>query len=125
MAKILVIDDDPVMLRVITLTLEATGHAVLTYQKARRGLDHVGREHPDLLITDIFMPEVDGLEIVRRAHALQPEMPILAMSGGSSLDQADYLEVAQTFGASSILAKPFRPAELVEMVSQLLEQAKA
>jgi DNA-binding NtrC family response regulator len=123
MAKILVIDDDALMLELISQVLGAAGHTVVTHQRARRGVQQIGPEQPDLLITDIFMPEVDGLEIVKRAHEARPDMPIIAISGGSTLDQSDYLPVAEAFGAASIIQKPFRPAELVALVSRLLAEA--
>jgi CheY-like chemotaxis protein len=75
------------------------------------------------LITDIVMPEMDGVETLRAARQLDPDLPILAISGGGSFDPKDYLGIAQAFGATAVLPKPFRPAELVEMVSRLLANA--
>lgn len=120
MAHILVIDDDPVLRRVITLALEAAGHSVLRCENGRKAIDFLAHDHTDLLITDIIMPEVDGVETVRAARRLDPQLPILAISGGGSFDPGDYLGIAQTFGATATLPKPFRPAELVELVAKLL-----
>ena len=74
---------------------------------------------PDLLITDIFMPEMEGLETIRQARALQPGLPIIAMSG-FSFEERDYLGVAEKFGALASLRKPFRPTELLDLVNRLL-----
>lgn len=120
MAYILVIDDDPVLRRVITLALERAGHSVLPCENGRKAIEYIEHEHADLLITDIIMPEMDGVETVRAARRLRPDLPILAMSGGGSFGPADYLGIAQTFGATAILAKPFSPPDLVELVAKLL-----
>ena len=84
MAKIVVIDDEPGILRIACLALEAAGHAVVAYPDGRGGIEHIKREPPDLLITDIFMPEMEGLETIRLARGLRSEMPIIAMSGGAA-----------------------------------------
>jgi CheY-like chemotaxis protein len=109
-----------VLRRVITLALEAAGHSVLRCENGKKAIDFLAHEHADLLITDIIMPEMDGVETVRAALQLQPELPILAISGGGSFDPADYLGMAQAFGATAVLPKPFRPADLVAMVAKLL-----
>lgn len=120
MAHILVVDDDPVLRRVITLALEKAGHSVLRCENGRKAIDFLAHDHADLLITDIIMPEMDGVETVRAARQLAPELPILAISGGGSFDPDDYLGIARIFGANAVLPKPIRPAELVEMVGLLL-----
>ncbi len=122
MAHILVIDDDPVLRRVIMLVLEGAGHTVLRCENGRKAIDFLAHSHTDLLITDIIMPEMDGVETVRAARRLQPQLPILAISGGGSFDPGDYLGLAQAFGATAVLPKPFRPAQLVEVVASLLAE---
>jgi len=120
MAHILVIDDDAVLRRVITLALEGAGHSVLRCENGRKAIDFLEHDHADLLITDMLMPEMDGIETVRAARKLQPDLPILAISGGGSFDPADYLGMAQAFGATAILSKPLHPAEFLEVVGKLL-----
>jgi CheY-like chemotaxis protein len=122
MAKILVIDDEPGILRLAGLALEAAGHAVVAYADGRGAIEHIEREPPDLLITDIFMPAMEGLETIRQARDLRPEMPIIAITGVVFEDGGDYLEVAEKFGAVATLRKPFLPTELVELVSRLLAE---
>ena len=119
MANIVVIDDEPAMLRVICRTLEAAGHAVVPCPDGRRAIDHFKTQTPDLLLTDIFMPEMEGLETIQKAHRLRPEMPIIAMSG-FSFDGGDYLRIAERFGAIATLRKPFRRSELLALVSRVL-----
>jgi CheY-like chemotaxis protein len=120
MAHILVIDDDPVLRRVITLALEAAGHTVLRCENGKKAVDFLEHEHADLLITDMIMPEMDGVETVRAAKQIRPDLPILAMSGGGSFDPADYLGIARAFGATDVLPKPFHPADLIARVAKLL-----
>jgi CheY-like chemotaxis protein len=120
MAHILVIDDDAVLRRVITLALERAGHTVLLCENGRKAIDYLARAHADLLITDIVMPEMDGVETVRAARRLRPLLPILAISGGGSFDPQDYLGIAQAFGAGAVLPKPFRPADLLDKVMEML-----
>jgi CheY-like chemotaxis protein len=119
MARIIVIDDEPGVLRVACLVLEAAGHTVAAYPDGRGGIAHIEREPPDLLITDLFMPEMEGLETIRLARELQAEMPIIAISG-VDFAGGDYLEIAEKFGALATLKKPFRPADLVDLVARLL-----
>ena len=119
MAKILVIDDDPAMRRVTSRALEAAGHVVSVHANGIGAVRDIEQDPPDLLITDIFMPEMEGLETIREARARQPALPIIAMSG-FTLDERDYLGIAEKFGAISSLRKPFRPAELIDLVNRLL-----
>ena len=120
MAHILVVDDDPVLRRLVTLALERAGHTVLACENGRQAIQYLGQGHTDLLITDIIMPEMDGVETVRAARRLRPDLPILAMSGGGSFEPGDYLKIAQTFGATAILPKPFHPPALAELVAKLV-----
>jgi CheY-like chemotaxis protein len=123
MAHIIVIDDDPVMRQVIRLVLEAAGHSVLRCENGRKAVEIVTHGHADLLITDLLMPEMDGLETVRAVRQVRPVLPILAISGGRRGDPDDYLGIARVFGATETLPKPFRPDDLLALVKQLLDPA--
>jgi CheY-like chemotaxis protein len=121
MAHILVVDDDPTLRRAIALTLEKAGHSVLRYENGRKAVDYLEHGDADLLITDVLMPEMDGLETVRAARRLQPQLPILAISGGLP-EPTDYLGITSVFGATAVLQKPFSSAELITMVENLLSR---
>ena len=120
MAKIVVIDDDPATRRLVSTILRRDGHAVATCENGKQGIDRIRHEAPDLLITDIFMPEMEGLETVKIARALHPAMPILAISGGGSRGDMQYVGFAGRFGATASLEKPFRPHALRARVAELL-----
>ena len=78
--------------------LEAAGHVVAVYANGRGAVLDIEKDPPDLLITDIFMPEMEGLETIREARTRRPSLPIIAMSG-FTFDERDYLGIAERFGA--------------------------
>jgi DNA-binding response OmpR family regulator len=116
MAKILIIDDDPQICRLISRILSAEGHHVTVTEDGNRGLRHFRAERPALVISDILMPEKEGIETILEIRREAPEIPILAISGDSGV----FLDVATKLGANGALPKPFRSADLVEMVNRLL-----
>ncbi|CCE00407.1 response regulator [Bradyrhizobium sp. STM 3809] len=127
MANILVVDDDPVMRLTIQRVLEHAGHVVATAAEGGEALARVERERFDLVILDIFMPGMDGLEAMRMILRRAPDIPILMTSGrphsSISIPEPDYLTMATKLGAVSALPKPFKPAALVTMVSDCLASA--
>ena len=118
MATILVIDDDD-PLRMLTQTaLEGTGHRVLTAESGPHGLRLLQHQEVDLVLIDIFMPSMNGLEVIQFLHTTRPACKIIAMSGGSW--EWDYLDAAKDLGANDTLKKPFTVQELLDAVfSQL------
>jgi CheY-like chemotaxis protein len=122
MAKVLVSDDEPGIRSIMCRVLEAAGHDVVAFADGRGAIEHARQEPADLLITDIFMPDVEGLETIREIRRLRPDMPIIAISG-VDVDGGDYLGVARKFGAVATLRKPFWPADLLELVSRVLSPA--
>jgi CheY-like chemotaxis protein len=122
MATILVIDDETGMRKIMERTLRSAGHTVLQAKDGRDGLALLAGASPDLVITDILMPEMEGLETVQQIRKTRPDIKILAISGDFGPGAVDYLGYAQAFGAAAILHKPFRLAELLEVVDQLLSR---
>jgi len=121
MAHILAIDDDSAICATVCLILERAGHHVVTAQDGRGGLKLLEADRFDLLLIDIFMPEMDGLETIRMVRRSRPELPIIVMSG--SVERAkmpDYLSFATKLGAIESLRKPFKPAILVDTVDRCL-----
>lgn len=121
MALVLVIDDNAGLRTVVRAALEAAGHEVAEAPDGRLGLELLALHRPVLMITDILMPTKEGLETIREARAAWPELAIIGMSGGGSLESMDLLNIALQFGADKVLEKPFRPAELRAAVAGLLQ----
>lgn len=120
MPKILVIDDDTLLRGAVRIVLEAAGYEVIEADDGEAGL-RLHQEHsPDLVLVDIFMPERDGLEVIRDLRARHPRAKIVAMSGGGRSGTLDVLEAAAAFGAQRTLSKPFPPSELLTVLRELL-----
>jgi DNA-binding response OmpR family regulator len=120
MIRILLVDDDDMSRGAVHKMLERSGYAVTSTGDGSEALDHYRREAPDLVITDLIMPDVDGLEIIQELRRGDPEVRILAISGGGRVDAEEYLSVARKFGAAEILSKPFTGQELKEAVEAAL-----
>ncbi len=123
MGKILVIDDEPYILLMIKKMLEQNGHSVDLASNGKEGLELLENNLFDILITDIVMPEKEGLETILEVRQKYPGLKIIAISGGGRLDSNEYLEPARHFGAKKIIKKPFQKSELLSAVNDLLENA--
>lgn len=121
MSKILVIDDESQVRRAICLMLSRAGFVAIEAADGAEGLRLAQSENPDAVITDILMPNKEGIETVRDLRRAKPGLPILVISGhaGSAL----YMEMARLLGAHAALAKPFRAADLLAAVRRLLPPA--
>jgi CheY-like chemotaxis protein len=126
-ASILVIDDDSAVSATIKLLLDRAGHDVVVANDGRNGLKVFESGQFDLLIVDIFMPGMDGLETIRLVHRQRPEVPILVISGNAfptdSKPIPDFLHMATRLGAITSLRKPFKPLDLLTAVAGCLETA--
>jgi CheY-like chemotaxis protein len=118
MARILVIEDDADVQALMCDVLSESGHLVFLANDGREGLSRYRDHHPDLVITDIFMPDRNGLEVILE---LAPnDVKIIATSGGGDIDQSDHLDDAIHFGARRTLAKPFTVDAVIEAVNTTL-----
>jgi CheY-like chemotaxis protein len=120
---ILVIDDDDVWRGIVARTLEAAGYEVLLAADGKAGLAICEQRRPDLVITDVFMPEGDGLEVLGALKTAEHRPKVLAMSGSNAGGRVDFLNVASRLGADRALRKPFEPAALRQAVQDLLAAA--
>lgn len=123
MSVILVVDDDPQVLEVVGEMLRLEGYAVATAADGREAVAKFHATTFDLVITDLIMPEKEGLETIAEMKALRHGVPVIAMSGGGRIGPTDYLETARYIGATATLAKPFARSELVSLVGSLLSKA--
>jgi CheY-like chemotaxis protein len=120
MAKILLIDDDDQLRTMLRLTLIHFGHTVIEACDGRQGLKLFPHANPDLVITDIVMPEQEGLGVLMELREKQPPVKIIAMSGGGRVNAKDYLRIAKQLGAARVLSKPFPNEELITAINELL-----
>lgn len=126
MAKVLIVEDDTAMRQMIVRALTDAGHQSLEAKDGRDGVRKFRAEAPDLIITDIIMPEQEGIQTIREIRATDTgaKIGIIAISGGGATggDGSLYLAIAEELGADAVLQKPFRLAELVAMVDKLLKR---
>ena len=119
MRRILVIDDDQAVRGAITIVLEADGFEVLTAEDGWAGLELAKSGEFDLVIVDLFMPRLGGLDTIRQLRERQPSLPIIAMSGSTprrATDPSDLLESAAQIGDIIRMPKPFRANDLLAAV---------
>jgi len=119
MAKILLIDDDDQVRMLFQVTLEGAGYRVLIAENGKHGLRLLEHQEVDLMLVDILMPDMDGLELIPLLRKTRPASKIIAMSGGSGV--WDYLDTAKHLGANDTLRKPLGPQELLDAVSSQLQ----
>ncbi len=113
MSLILLVDDDAAMREVLRAILGELGHEVVEASNGNEALSRQREKPADLLLTDIFMPGMEGLETIRIMRQLYPELKVVAMSGGVPRGPAiDYLAAAERFGAKPSLKKPFNAGQL-------------
>ena len=120
MHRILIIDDEPHILLMIKKMLERAGYEVDLASNGSEGLSLFKKSPSDLVITDIIMPEKEGLETIREMKRMQPDLKIIAMSGGGKISADNYLDTAKIFGASRIIEKPFTQKQMLFSVQDLL-----
>lgn len=123
MARILVIDDDSDVRALICGDLRSAGHDVTAAADGAQGLALQRQSPAELVVTDIFMPEKEGIETIRSIRKLDPSVPILAISGGGRAANTDFLPLAEKFGANGTLAKPFSTNALLNAVRTALPTA--
>jgi two-component system chemotaxis response regulator CheY len=122
-ATVLTIDDDELMRTFLIESFEEHGYEVRSAKNGALGVDAYVETPTDLVITDLFMPEKDGVEVVRSLTKHDPDVKIFAMSGGDSAGgRKDVLEVLEDFGVKRTFGKPFKIAEVLAAAAEILEQ---
>ena len=120
MAKILIIEDDDSFRNVLVQMLKKAGYDVRQAGDGNQALEVCSLFDPDLVLTDIIMPDKEGLETIQELLALCPELKIVAMSGGGKFGPDSYLPLAQKLGAKATLQKPFMREELISTIQSVL-----
>jgi two-component system response regulator ResD len=120
-SRILVVDDDRALAEVVVGYLVRAGHDAVSVDNGRAALEHVAALAPDLIVLDLMLPEVDGLEVCKRVRAEHPNLPIVMLTAlGEAEDRIAGLEL----GADDYVTKPFSPRELVLRVDSVLRRAR-
>jgi CheY-like chemotaxis protein len=120
MSKILVIDDDVIVRKTIIRLLEDGGYKVLSAEDGLRGMAMFRSEQPDLVITDIIMPEQEGIQTITEIRKAKPDAKIIAISGSRRIGNPDFLKMARSLGAMDVVSKPFDADELLTIVENCL-----
>lgn len=122
MSTVMIIDDDAAVRAALRRSLEHEGYRVLEATEGKEALAMLETERPNLVLTDIYMPEMDGLEVVAQVRKRRPDATVVAMSGGGVLPARLVLEPAGALGAAAILQKPFSMDELRAYLPELQTQ---
>jgi CheY-like chemotaxis protein len=125
MATILVIDDEPALRAAMRRALERAGHTVLEAANGSVAIPMIEKDRPDAVVTDLFMPEKEGIETIMELRERFADLPIVAVSGALGGDESGPLKDAQIFGASAVLPKPFSIDQFVKTVEGVLPKARS
>jgi CheY-like chemotaxis protein len=120
MKRILIVDDNAAFRGPLSLLLQQAGYIVETAGEGCTALRLFQQHSFDLVITDLIMPEKEGLETIMELRRMQPDLKIIAISGGGRLNFDSCLEMARLLGASKTLSKPFTARQILEPVASLL-----
>lgn len=122
MARILLIDDDEQVLDMLYESLTREGYDVLRASNGEKGLRLYRQKPVDLIITDIIMPEKEGIETIIELRRDFPDVKIIAMSGGGRIGTKDYLHLAKIFGVQRTFTKPVAREQLLDAIKELLKE---
>lgn len=120
MTKILIIDDESSIRKLLNKLLSAEGYEILEAHNGNQGIELYKNHYPDLIITDLIMPDKEGLETIKELRKLSPDVKIIAISGGGIANPEMYLDLALKFGAVRTLRKPIDNKILLSAVKETL-----
>lgn len=121
-AKVLVIDDDEIVRMTLRVILQRENCIVIEAKNGNQGVAMYKQENPDIVITDILMPDKEGLETITEIRACNAKVKIVAMSGGGNTKNMSFLKMAQKVGADQVINKPFKADEIPTLVADLLKK---
>ena len=122
MTKILLVDDDDAFAEMTQKVLTACGYAVVRARNGKEALQLYDPQTVSLVLTDLIMPEMDGMELIVKLEQLDPAVRVIAMSGGGRANPEAYLPLAERLGAVKTLAKPFPLETLRQAVAECLDE---
>lgn len=118
--SVLVIDDDELVRETLRTALEGAGYRVVMAPEGEEGVALFHTAPTDVVLCDIFMPGMEGIETIRMLRRWNPEVKIVAISGGGKRGELAYLDIAQKLGADRALAKPFAVSEMLATIRELV-----
>jgi CheY-like chemotaxis protein len=119
-AFILIVDDDPITRKLLCEIFEKQGSQIIEASNGKEAIKLYKEQKIDLVITDIIMPEKEGIATIRELKEINPDIKIIAMSGGGAVQSEEYLKVAKLVGAKYTIEKPIDTENLIEKVNSLL-----
>lgn len=122
MAGILLVEDDHDLRTMLKSSLQKSGNLIIEASNGKEALQKFKSLLVDLVITDLVMPEQDGIGLIMELKKLKPEIKIIAISGGGKAGPANYLSIAETLGADAVFAKPFSLNSFQEKVEEILNE---
>jgi DNA-binding response OmpR family regulator len=121
MAGILIVEDEKELREMLRLALIRRKHTVLEAANGKEAITHFKPSVTDLVVTDLIMPEEDGLKVIIKLREIKPSLKVIAISGGGKAGPASYLNLARALGADAIYTKPFSINELLSKIEELLK----
>jgi CheY-like chemotaxis protein len=122
MALIMIVDDDQQILRLLTEIIGNEGHQVLSAVDGEQAFQEFQNQPVDLVITDLLMPNKEGLELIQELRGIKPDLKIIAYSGGGQMQPDNYLDFAKGMGANRVFSKPIPIKKLTTAVAELLAE---
>ncbi|WP_296819200.1 response regulator [Brevundimonas sp.] len=119
-AHILVIDDDPLVRLIASQMLSQAGYRVSVAEDGDEGVRQIETRPFDLVITDLIMPNKEGVETIREIKQRWPQVPMIAISSGGQLDAGYYLPLAKAMGATAVMQKPLRKETFLPLIEEVL-----
>jgi CheY-like chemotaxis protein len=120
---ILLIEDDPQVRKLFRKKMEGRGYEIIEASNGKEGIDRYREKPSDLVITDIVMPEKEGLETISELRKIAPSVRIIAISGGGRIRPEPYLDTASHLGADRIFSKPLDWPEMHKAIEELLKES--
>ena len=116
---VLLVEDDTLVRHALKIVIEIEDIDVIDVRDGEQAMTVLGDRDIDVVVTDIFMPEMEGMELIRRMKDEHPDIPVIAISGGGSVDNVDYLDAAVGLGAEAVFSKPFDERDLIAKIVEL------
>ena len=124
MPGILIVEDEADLREMIAVSLTRRKFTVMEARDGKEAIMHFKPSITDLVVTDIIMPEEDGLKVIMKLREMKPSIRIIAISGGGKAGPASYLNLAKALGADAVFPKPFSMNELVARIESLLDMVQ-